>query len=388
MNRNEVIKRIICFYSSDILAVYKNQSDKYEVTTDYFEGKITVRSDYYLYLEKSSQKPNSFKILFGFRTKRDGELAVAAYLPDIDNTPLDEKKKWEGFLLEDDVFTDDPDIRFELFIRRYLEGDWGVDNGVLAQIKNTVVEINAMTEMVLGDPLFEFEENVSLIFPIAENDHRYQDAHKEAYGYLIDGLRKSAIEKLGQRLGITLNICRDKTLKALRQILPQNLQVDILDPFKVVSEKRRYATHEVREPAERFPAFDKFNKDMEAVLKALNLLRDFIEQSLGVTVESCKERKSALASLPKIDAERIIDSFRSIAQFPVIKGKTVEKVEFGFREFFEGVHDSEMVIIYFTDGCILSIDTGSNAANLEMAPEDFRVDFCLNFVPPLKPLKP
>lgn len=216
-----------------------------------------------------------------------------------------------------------------------------MDNGVLAQIKNTVVEINAMTEMVLGDPLFG-----------------------------------------------TLNISRDKTLKALRQILPQNLQVDILDPFKVVSEQRRYATHEVREPAERFPAFDKFNKDMEAVLKALNLLRDFIEQSLGVTVESCKERKSTLASLPKIDAERIIDSFRSIAQFPVIKGKTVEKVEFGFREFFEGVHDSEMVIIYFTDGCILSIDTGSNAANLEMAPEDFRVDFCLNFVPPLKPLKP
>ena len=59
MNRNEVIKRIICFYSSDILAVYNNQSDKYEVTTDYFEGKITVRNDYYLYLEKSSQKPNS-----------------------------------------------------------------------------------------------------------------------------------------------------------------------------------------------------------------------------------------------------------------------------------------------------------------------------------------
>src|SRR5215831_16945001 len=56
-----------------------------------------------------------------------------------------------------------------------------------------------------------------------------------------------------------------------------------------------------------------------------------------------------------------------------------------FRHDIKNVHQSELLLIYFTDGWIMGIDTGSNAANLRhkpSQPEDFHVDFCMNWVPP------
>jgi hypothetical protein len=72
-------------------------------------------------------------------------------------------------------------------------------------------------------------------------------------------------------------------------------------------------------------------------------------------------------------------------------GKTISRVEVGFREKIEGVHQSELLIIHFTDGSILSIETGSNAGNLssenpELNAEDFHVDFILQWVPALSEL--
>jgi hypothetical protein len=49
------------------------------------------------------------------------------------------------------------------------------------------------------------------------------------------------------------------------------------------------------------------------------------------------------------------------------------------------VHQSELLLIYFTDGSIMGIDTGSNAANLRdrpSQPEDFHVDFRMHRIPP------
>jgi hypothetical protein len=69
-------------------------------------------------------------------------------------------------------------------------------------------------------------------------------------------------------------------------------------------------------------------------------------------------------------------------------GKTVAKVEFGFREHIDDVHQSEVLIIRFADGSIMSIDTGSNAWNLSddekgLRPDDFHVDFVIHWVPEL-----
>jgi hypothetical protein len=71
-----------------------------------------------------------------------------------------------------------------------------------------------------------------------------------------------------------------------------------------------------------------------------------------------------------------------------MEGKTVDKVEFGFREDREGVHGSEAIVIYFTDGSIMGLATGSNAGNLArnengIRPEDFHVSFLVQWVPEL-----
>jgi len=71
-----------------------------------------------------------------------------------------------------------------------------------------------------------------------------------------------------------------------------------------------------------------------------------------------------------------------------MKGKTIEKVELGFREDIKGVHESEALIIHFTDGSIMSLVAGSNVGNLvsdanSLRPEDFHVDFIVHWVPEL-----
>jgi hypothetical protein len=61
------------------------------------------------------------------------------------------------------------------------------------------------------------------------------------------------------------------------------------------------------------------------------------------------------------------------------------------RTEFEELHNSEAIILHFTDGSILGIETGSNVFNLAndhevtgLVPKYFCVDFRLEWVPALK----
>ncbi|MBE2255596.1 MAG: hypothetical protein IAE65_05295 [Ignavibacteria bacterium] len=75
----------------------------------------------------------------------------------------------------------------------------------------------------------------------------------------------------------------------------------------------------------------------------------------------------------------------SICQAKNMINKQIANVEFGSREYIEHVHESEVLIITFTDGSILGIDTGSNIQNIinqsKLKPSDFHVDFNLSWVP-------
>jgi hypothetical protein len=71
-----------------------------------------------------------------------------------------------------------------------------------------------------------------------------------------------------------------------------------------------------------------------------------------------------------------------------MKGKTIQKVEAGFRTEHENLPKSEALVIYFTDGSIMSLDTGSNVSALVsdengLQPQDLHIDFCINWVPEL-----
>jgi hypothetical protein len=60
-------------------------------------------------------------------------------------------------------------------------------------------------------------------------------------------------------------------------------------------------------------------------------------------------------------------------------GKTVASVDVGHRREIPNVHQSELIVINFTDGTSLAIDTGSNAANICDKPEAFHTDFMLEW---------
>jgi hypothetical protein len=343
---------------------------------------------YVILFNEGDREPSYLDVRFGFRGRVNGELAVAAWLPDLERCSDSERTKWAAFHLQEEAFAHEPDPRFELWKRRYIYGDWEVDNGVLFQISDDVASINSITEVVVGERLFELAENLSLIFPTAENDHRYQDAHREAYGYLVDGLRKPGIQALCKKLGVAINAASDKTLVSLNRLLPSGLSNSILGPFDVVSEQRRLATHRVRPSARPFPAFEQFSKDMTGVLTALRALRAFLESAFHLTGQQAMTRQSRISALPEIDDTRKPHANYSICQLPQVVGKTIARVDFGFRKSRHKIHESEAMILHFTDGSVLGIATGSNASNIAaehegLRAEDLHVDFMLTFVPPM-----
>jgi hypothetical protein len=71
-------------------------------------------------------------------------------------------------------------------------------------------------------------------------------------------------------------------------------------------------------------------------------------------------------------------------------GKTVVSVEIGQRPGISGVHQSELLVIRFTDGATLAIHTGSNAENIcsdlnsatrakILKPDEFHTDLVLEW---------
>lgn len=60
-------------------------------------------------------------------------------------------------------------------------------------------------------------------------------------------------------------------------------------------------------------------------------------------------------------------------------GKTVASVEVGHRREIPNVHQGELIVIHFSDGTSLAIDTGSNAQNISDKPSAFATDFMLEW---------
>ena len=164
-----------------------------------------------------------------------------------------------------------------------------------------------------------------------------------------------------------------------------------LAAVNLVSDQRRLASHGVRNPAQSFPAFSQFTKDLSLSLEAVKELLAVMEREFGMNGLAAHERNKARKLIPKID--RSVESHYSIVKASRMSGKTIEKVEFGFREDLPGVPQSEALIISFTDGSIMSLEGGSNAGNLAsdkngLSAEDFHIDFIVQWVPELPKSKP
>jgi hypothetical protein len=377
--------KLLGYFDQQVLASYRNEPHKYTVASDYFEGTLGVTNEYYAELEAVGRTSEYVSIRFGYRALKDGNLAIVAWLPDLMENSQAHIPKWSGFHLTNPEWATGPDERFSNWLRRYVEGSWEVDNGPLFYLGETIKTINGLTSELVGIPLYKHEIDQTLGYPSAENTHRYQDAHSALYGYYIDGLDKKCIEALGHKLGRVIPVNNKKTVEALTKLLPGlETSPSFIAATSLISEQRRLASHGARPKAVAFSAFSTFTQDLALCLKGTKEVLAMIEKEFGVNGKEAERRNEAKKWLPVISHPP--SPHFSILQAEQMKGKTVEKVEVGFREPIAGVHGSEAIIVYFTDGSIMGLSTGSNAGNIandenRLRPEDFHVDFMVQWVP-------
>jgi hypothetical protein len=331
-------------------------------------------------------------VSFGFRACRNGEWAVAAYGPDFDNASLDEQQLWTGFeIVDEETFIpaeDDP--RFQKWLRRYIMGDWNIEDGPIAALSDVVAQVNAITECVVNEPLWSFANIRALSFPSVQNTHRYQDAHAELYKLVIDGLNKNAIQELGAKLNIIIKPGHKKTVDALEMLFPSEpVRSFVWEPFDRVSEERRTATHKRRPRSEAFPAFEEFGKDVMALLRAVETARDDLAQRLDVNVARCVKRASALRSLPAFDESRPTLPNYGVFQANEMNGRQVVRVQTGELIAAFGTPEREAIVLEFSDGSLMSIEAAAHIAQgieeAAIGPEALRARLYVTFVPPMLP---
>ncbi len=372
-------EHLVEFFDQAVLAAYLQQPDRFTVKTDHFEGHLS--SEY----AEGSVPGDPIDVRFGYRTQENGDLAIAAFSPDLHRKSAGHVKRWMAFKLVAPRWIT-PDERYTSWLRRYLEGDWGVKSGPRARLEGLLKKINALTTEVVGCALFSSDSTESISFPLAQNTHRYEDAHRALYGLLVDGLEKECIKRIGAKAGVTLKLESDKTATALKQIASMPPDTSPLwAAFDVTSRQRRLASHKVRPPAVRLLAFEQFSQDLEQWVAGLGNLLTSLETLLGMSGRTAEKRQTAKQGLPEIAAPP--EAHYSICQIAQIVGKTVARVEYGFQKERPRVHQSEAIVLHFTDGSTLGIHTGSNAGNLALdheglSAEEFHVDFILQWVSP------
>jgi hypothetical protein len=390
-NNDFNIENFLGYFDQQILAAYYNEPNKYTVQSDFFQGDVIITDEYYLQQEDLGQEIDYINVRFGYRTLKNGYLAIVAWLPDLYEKSKNHIKKWEAFSLNSPEWTTDYDERFDKWIKVNIEGNWSIKSGPLTELAQSMKLVNAISNELVGLSLYKYELDKTLGYPSAETTHSYQDSHKRLYGYLIDGIDKACVSRLAEKLKIHIsNIDNIKTIKAIKEMLPELENSKFTQAINLISEQRRIATHQVRPKAEKFRAFSRFTEDLRLCSQSFEEILEILESKFGITRDQAYKRHNAKKMLPKITHRpELKDSFPiSIIESVHMKGKTIERVEFGLREKYENVHESQVLIIYFTDGSIICIDTGSNIANLvgdddNLKPEDLHIDLDIHWVPEL-----
>ena len=70
-DQTTVHKALLGFFDQQALASYRNEADKYTLKTDHFEGRLE--------LADTNQSSDRLNIRFGYRTRTNGDLALAVF---------------------------------------------------------------------------------------------------------------------------------------------------------------------------------------------------------------------------------------------------------------------------------------------------------------------
>lgn len=382
---SEMELRSLLFFRPAVLAQYRAEPHRYEVKASDFDGEVTLTNSYWEELHEQGKRDQGIRIRFGYRRLKSGEFGIAMMAHDFREYSEGHVQRWLPFRVDLADLEALPDPRFESWAARTLFGSWQVENNLIDRIAESIRLINAATFEALGGRLFTEDESPHVAAPASESDHAYQDAHRELYAYLLDGLDKRVIKDLLIRTGATAPKGENGTRKLLQAALPNISSSSLWTALAKVSDERGKAAHKVRPRAQSFGAFEAFAGDLDEIRLGMRELLEELERTLGVNANKAKRRYEAQAAIQRID--RPMQNIFGVADLDSIVGRTVAKIEKGLRENLDDAHRSDVVLIYFIDGSVLGLDTGTNACNVssdhgDFPPSDFDVYFIAKFVPP------
>jgi hypothetical protein len=231
-----------------------------------------------------------------------------------------------------------------------------------------------------------FDEHHLVNYPVAENTDAYVKAHLELYRLIIDGLDTNVIRMLADHRNVELSD-PSKTLNSLREVIPSDLVPKIHKPLMICVNARHKVHGVPSQPISSFSAFDTFHRDLEAITEALTELCRWLEGELEADAEKCLKREQAMSLFPKfIGPPR--PGFK-LGEIMRARGKTIKSIEFGEEPIYPGKHQSEGIVIHFTDDSAMAIMVGSNAMNLSsqfegLNPEDVSTDLVVLWAPAIK----
>ena len=167
---------ILGYFDSQVLASYRSEPNKYTISSDDFEGTLTVTDEFYRELESDRRTDEYISVRFGYRTLKNGSHALVVWLPDLFQKSPTHVRRWSAFRLASPAWSNEKDERFLNWFSRYVEGSWDVDNGPLFYLGETIRTVNGLTAELVGIPLYQHEIDLTLGYPASENTHSYQDA--------------------------------------------------------------------------------------------------------------------------------------------------------------------------------------------------------------------
>ena len=345
----------LTFFSSDILHIYLGRPDRYEVEFHNYGGRIQLAYPYFEKIKDSEQfNAQNIDVHFAFRERPDGELAIAAFVPDLVQTGIKEREKWYCFRIDPGVFGDYTDPYFYEWTRVHLKGKWPTQTSPIQDIEDALESINAIAEVLVGQKLFRIDSGdlLRLVPPLANHTHAYQDAHRELYRYTLDAIDKLCLKELNEKRGFSVhNLDEMRGFVALKHSFP--LVEDSLTPsFEKIAKQRGLSVHSPRPKPEPFPAFRTFFSDLEQLALGLKALLC----SLEVAFSLGRNRARALAHLPPHEC---MDDTETCSR---VKSRTVTSVELGVLTNANGVK-SDVLVLAFDDGSSVGLAMTGNVAD-------------------------
>ena len=364
------------YFDRAVLNFYRTNSHAYHLKEDDMGGQIKISDNWE---EDMNSKFPFIDLKFAFKKLEDNITCVGIFMPSFkDKISEKDHQKWLAFHLPDPVIHKN-NPAFDRWVKRYVLGSWEVDDGPRIKITRELKLINSITRYKFQIHFFKHTDNRLINYPIAENNEEYTKSILELYRLLIDGMSKECIIKIADKQEVELED-NSKRLNSLKEIIPEEYHPLIHKPLNKLNRKRMPIHGLPSKGIKEYPAFDTFNNDLNSVYSSIKNLRIWLEETYDIDAKSALKHFDSLSIFPKFEKPVRPEMKIPLAQQMI--GKTIKKVEYGERDSYEEAHEAEGLNIFFTDGTSVSIQIGSNSANIAsdyeaLSASDFHTDIML-----------